>query len=103
MAPPSLQDVQLYREPMVPVPIVWETFIAWLDPMVQLYITGLTFVTPSIVTGRREGSVATVTAATGNPGLRSEEHTSELQSQSNLVCRLLPAKKNYTDCRYCTC
>src|SRR2546430_4334351 len=24
---------------------------------------------------------------------RSEEHTSELQSQSNLVCRLLPAKK----------
>src|SRR2546430_17167841 len=25
---------------------------------------------------------------------RSEEHTSELQSQSNLVCRLLLAKKN---------
>src|SRR2546430_2890928 len=29
------------------------------------------------------------------PGdLRSEEHTSELQSQSNLVCRLLLEKKN---------
>src|SRR2546430_12594121 len=29
-------------------------------------------------------------------GLRSEEHTSELQSQSNLVCRLLlDKKKNY--------
>src|SRR2546430_12180313 len=27
-------------------------------------------------------------------GLRSEEHTSELQSQSNLVCRLLLDKKN---------
>src|SRR2546430_12385584 len=26
-------------------------------------------------------------------GVRSEEHTSELQSQSNLVCRLLPEKK----------
>src|SRR2546430_8720682 len=26
---------------------------------------------------------------------RSEEHTSELQSQSNLVCRLLLAKKNH--------
>src|SRR3990167_10441128 len=26
--------------------------------------------------------------------VRSEEHTSELQSQSNLVCRLLPEKKN---------
>src|SRR5256886_11440492 len=25
----------------------------------------------------------------GNPSVRSEEHTSELQSQSNLVCRLL--------------
>src|SRR2546430_11409320 len=30
---------------------------------------------------------------TGNP--RSEEHTSELQSQSNLVCRLLLEKKKY--------
>src|SRR2546430_6415528 len=29
----------------------------------------------------------------GVPSLRSEEHTSELQSQSNLVCRLLLEKK----------
>src|SRR5256886_13665788 len=29
----------------------------------------------------------------GNPDRRSEEHTSELQSQSNLVCRLLLEKK----------
>src|SRR5690606_39408740 len=28
------------------------------------------------------------------PGLRSEEHTSELQSRENLVCRLLHEKKN---------
>src|SRR5688572_32065085 len=28
------------------------------------------------------------------PAARSEEHTSELQSQSNLVCRLLLEKKN---------
>src|SRR2546430_11601584 len=27
---------------------------------------------------------------------RSEEHTSELQSQSNIVCRLLLEKKNWT-------
>src|SRR2546430_11502949 len=33
---------------------------------------------------------------TGNGYVRSEEHTSELQSQSNLVCRLLlEKKKNY--------
>src|SRR5256886_13721179 len=29
---------------------------------------------------------------------RSEEHTSELQSQSNLVCRLLLEKKKNTKC-----
>src|SRR2546430_8108428 len=32
-------------------------------------------------------------------GYRSEEHTSELQSQSNLVCRLLLEKKNITRTR----
>src|SRR5256886_12555658 len=31
------------------------------------------------------------------PLKRSEEHTSELQSQSNLVCRLLLEKKKQTD------
>src|SRR5690625_6800805 len=29
-----------------------------------------------------------------NPDLRSEEHTSELQSRGHLVCRLLLEKKN---------
>src|SRR5688572_31402249 len=33
-------------------------------------------------------------------GARSEEHTSELQSQSNLVCRLLLEKKNKNDERH---
>src|SRR5690606_40832914 len=32
--------------------------------------------------------------AGGGDGLRSEEHTSELQSRENLVCRLLLEKKN---------
>src|SRR2546427_2661676 len=32
-------------------------------------------------------------------GRRSEEHTSELQSQSNLVCRLLLEKKKNTSMR----
>src|SRR5688572_31345720 len=32
---------------------------------------------------------------------RSEEHTSELQSQSNLVCRLLLEKKNNLYYLYC--
>src|SRR2546430_9908799 len=37
---------------------------------------------------------ASAAAAAALP-LRSEEHTSELQSQSNLVCRLLLEKKKY--------
>src|SRR2546430_9006617 len=32
-----------------------------------------------------------------NPARRSEEHTSELQSQSNLVCRLLLEKTESTN------
>src|SRR2546430_8193578 len=34
-----------------------------------------------------------------NRACRSEEHTSELQSQSNLVCRLLLEKKKKTNTR----
>src|SRR2546430_12887330 len=44
------------------------------------------------------GRIAAGAAALGLGGLvaplRSEEHTSELQSQSNFVCRLLLEKKN---------
>src|SRR2546430_3864653 len=35
-------------------------------------------------------------APAGRHRIRSEEHTSELQSQSNIVCRLLLEKKNIT-------
>src|SRR2546430_5490105 len=41
------------------------------------------------------GSASCSPAAPGGR-LRSEEHTSELQSQSNLVCRLLLEKKKKT-------
>src|SRR2546430_5826747 len=46
----------------------------------------------------RRGAAAAVAMAEGRTPdaiARSEEHTSELQSQSNLVCRLLLEKKNY--------
>src|SRR5688572_21510354 len=42
--------------------------------------------------GYKAGRVMTFLMAFGG-GTRSEEHTSELQSQSNLVCRLLLEKK----------
>src|SRR2546430_11089403 len=38
--------------------------------------------------------------ASGALDARSEEHTSELQSQSNLVCRLLLEKKKEETLRY---
>src|SRR2546430_7189562 len=40
---------------------------------------------------------ASTLADNGLRVVRSEEHTSELQSQSNLVCRLLLEKKKYYD------
>src|SRR2546427_2308120 len=41
-----------------------------------------------------------VNVSLGSPASgRSEEHTSELQSQSNLVCRLLLEKKKKRKCR----
>src|SRR2546430_9225975 len=48
---------------------------------------------------RRRSATYRGTAAeprAARPARRSEEHTSELQSQSNLVCRLLLEKKKKT-------
>src|SRR2546427_9601745 len=47
-------------------------------------------------TGARPRSPRDATARRSPPRSRSEEHTSELQSQSNLVCRLLLEKKKNT-------
>src|SRR5256885_8558999 len=44
----------------------------------------------------RKASATSVMARTGR--VRSEEHTSELQSPCNLVCRLLLEKKNVLRC-----
>src|SRR2546427_3838451 len=46
-----------------------------------------------IVTARTRPRLLGHRASLGMDGERSEEHTSELQSQSNLVCRLLLEKK----------
>src|SRR2546427_5446812 len=77
-----------------------------LFPYTTLFRSG----TPSLVAARivsfrpksdtRARNVTSVLAGAGRANsyfvpkpLRSEEHTSELQSQSNLVCRLLLEKK----------
>src|SRR2546430_11923973 len=55
-------------------------------------LTGLLLVIGDALGGSQGFLTAFVVAAAMNFG-RSEEHTSELQSQSNLVCRLLLEKK----------
>src|SRR5690606_41601043 len=52
--------------------------------------------TPAPAPARRGGSTTSagsVGGAAAGPTTRSEEHTSELQSRENLVCRLLLEKK----------
>src|SRR5256886_10103227 len=64
-----------------------------LFPYTTLFrsLTGLPSVRARI--GRADAAVAAARLAVSE---RSEEHTSELQSQSNLVCRLLLEKKKKT-------
>src|SRR2546430_13583098 len=72
-----------------------------LFPYTTLFRSGLlnAFVVAQLLIGSGQAqTVAVVTADVHSRTLtvsrvRSEEHTSELQSQSNLVCRLLLEKK----------
>src|SRR5438270_14014172 len=48
------------------------------------------------IKGEDHAVVAMLVVGGARTALRSEEHTSELQSQSNLVCRLLLEKKKNT-------
>src|SRR2546427_8494640 len=50
--------------------------------------------------GLEVGEAVAAVAEHGEDTRRSEEHTSELQSQSNLVCRLLLEKKKKADGKY---
>src|SRR5688572_1563679 len=72
----------------------YTSFPDYLDPALSYTQEGWqtlwTVYTPLLTYKHAEGAEG----ATVVPGLRSEEHTSELQSQSNLVCRLLLEKKN---------
>src|SRR5690606_40638079 len=56
------------------------------EPFLPLSVTVVPFRPNSTPSGRTTGFFATL-------DMRSEEHTSELQSRENLVCRLLLEKK----------
>src|SRR5205085_9571979 len=51
------------------------------------------FISPGRMTSRIPSAKTSTPSSTARFLRRSEEHTSELQSQSNLVCRLLLEKK----------
>src|SRR2546430_12509196 len=70
-----------------------------LFPYTTLFRSGR----PAQEAGDHQGAGRVIRATPKRHGFmrRSEEHTSELQSQSNLVCRLLlEKKKNSTQCLY---
>src|SRR2546430_7038415 len=96
------------KSPLFPTPPLFRPLQALLPPYDQFPYT--LRIVSDILESNGSSSMATVcggslalfdagvpmTAACAGVamGLRSEEHTSELQSQSNLVCRLLLEQKN---------
>src|SRR2546430_2944447 len=83
----------LFRSALKELPIEWSFGAgesASSESILQFLRTGLDDAS-NVVVARRDGELEQ----------RSEEHTSELQSQSNLVCRLLlEKKKSSMVCRY---
>src|SRR2546430_8536742 len=72
-----------------------------LFPYTTLFRSGVDQLVRVNACRRIAGEIANVVRARA-ARVRSEEHTSELQSQSNLVCRLLLEKKKQWLCaRWC--
>src|SRR5688572_31729343 len=87
---PSIRNcpcTSLVAGPNSSVPIRRSTSAPWIER------PELSRTTPTNAVGAPDTrTTPTAENVAGDPG-RSEEHTSELQSQSNLVCRLLLEKK----------
>ena len=87
------------------------------DPIIPLGSTSFTVqTTPGALVGLMMDGVlygSAIAGASGEANIefedalsipgRSEEHTSELQSRRNIVCRLLLEKKNYTPFTHRSC
>src|SRR3712207_8290909 len=88
-------------------------FLTGLNPSIALIAAGLGTlifhaVTKRIVPvflGSSFAFIGAIALVLKNDGIRSEEHTSELQSRQYLVCRLLLEKKktNISSTTYSTC
>src|SRR5438309_4521870 len=67
--------------------------ISTLFPYTTLFRSGSLLAVDRIDLSVREGELRSIIGPNGAGKTRSEEHTSELQSQFHLVCRLLLEKK----------
>src|SRR5437867_7720322 len=79
--------------------------ISTLFPYTTLFRSHYVLASTLVVTAFRAGDSRSVRGTFGRvcrcETVRSEEHTSELQSPYDLVCRLLlEKKKEHTSCRY---
>src|SRR2546430_5233972 len=72
----------LFRSPLT----LLMAILHWRSPLGLTQRSRIRFIIAIVIAGLQIGGWT----------LRSEEHTSELQSQSNLVCRLLLEKKKQT-------
>src|SRR5947207_8658301 len=87
----------LFRSPRIPLPELTAEEKAKLGERGGGYEGRLRSLYLSSIDSRSApaaGRGAAAGAGGGGFGFRSEEHTSELQSHSDLVCRLLLEKKN---------
>src|SRR5688500_19131665 len=88
------------RAPLFPYTTLFRSKLAEVHPRYGTpafaILTGALSAVPFALTGTFEQLLTYFVFATaGFDVLRSEEHTSELQSPCNLVCRLLLDKKNH--------
>src|SRR2546430_3978759 len=83
------------RSTLFPYTTLFRSVQVCYDPMSREHNTALRWVRALRMRAEsaRSDAVPPRSAACATGAGRSEEHTSELQSQSNLVCRLLLEKK----------
>src|SRR2546430_9929469 len=88
--PDALKDrlANLARRPHTFLPMTAFAEAATPSQLFQYYLLDTKHIQPNVFTTTIPG-INDGTAPTATGPNRSEEHTSELQSQSNLVCRLL--------------
>src|SRR5690606_40258869 len=82
-------DLPIYNDYQWPP----ETEVEWHNAGIRYPTWGNTDAIFTAKDGESKAIVDWKTSASAQKGYRSEEHTSELQSRENLVCRLLLEKK----------